>query len=102
VQATPISVLRNKTNSNLGLRPSAGRGRRVAQLRRSQLTKDCAGRCSRPLFRARRAPYVERMAPLPGCAEPLFGEIFFERVLLPHRSLPPFGVRVLMLLLFVV
>jgi uncharacterized membrane protein len=37
----------------------------------------------------------------PGCtaASPTFGSLFFERVLLPHRSLPAHGFRVLMLIL---
>jgi uncharacterized membrane protein len=37
----------------------------------------------------------------PGCtaAPPTFGSLFFERVLLPHRSLPPRAFQLLMLIL---
>src|SRR5215471_4416340 len=37
----------------------------------------------------------------PGCtaASPTFGSLFFERVLLPHRSLPTRGFHILMLIL---
>jgi len=37
----------------------------------------------------------------PACAQPLapFGALFFERVLLPHRSLPPRGCHLLMAIL---
>jgi uncharacterized membrane protein len=41
------------------------------------------------------------MALPPACAEPSapFGGLFFERVLLPHRSLPPRGFHAMMLVL---
>jgi uncharacterized membrane protein len=41
------------------------------------------------------------MDPFPGYAEPAasFGRLFFERVLLPHRSLPPRRFQLLMLIL---
>ncbi len=41
------------------------------------------------------------MVPSPGYADlsAPFGRLFFERVLLPHRSLPPRGFHVLMLIL---
>jgi uncharacterized membrane protein len=41
------------------------------------------------------------MSPSPGYADsPVpFGRLFFERVLLPHRSLPPRGFHILMLIL---
>lgn len=41
------------------------------------------------------------MVPSPGYADPPapFGRLFLERVLLPHRSLPPRGFHILMLIL---
>ena len=41
------------------------------------------------------------MDPGPGCAAGLapFGTLSFERVLLPHRSLPPRGFHLMMLVL---
>jgi uncharacterized membrane protein len=41
------------------------------------------------------------MNPSPGCATaaPPFGSLSFERVLLPHRSLPPRGFHVILLIL---
>jgi uncharacterized membrane protein len=41
------------------------------------------------------------MIPSPGYADPAapFGRLFFERVLRPHRSLPPHGFHILMLIL---
>jgi len=59
------------------------------------------GLCAAP-GRALSSPIMSATLDAAGAADPPLADVSFERVLLPHRSLPPHGFRVLMALLGVI